>query len=152
MSNSDLQQGLLMAQLQQKRALKQKYLRQEPQLPPDSPPVVLENIQKQLRQEAELLSDLAVLAESLREGAALSSILKKEHDKLSALYQQEAQLYAQLPQELKDTTPGKKIRESVLLLGGAVTELDRMVGNMPTAPEEVLRDIAYLLENAGKPV
>lgn len=153
MGNDDLQRSLLMARLEQKRALKQKYLRQEqPQLPPDSPPVVLESIQKQLRQEAELLSDLAALAEALRGSAALTSVLQKEHDKLSPLYQQEAQLYEELPQELKDTTPGKKIRESVLLLGGAVTELSGMLEKLPPAPAEALSDIAYLLENAGKPV
>lgn len=152
MANEDLQRSLLMAQISKKRALKEKYLRQPPELPPDSPPVILENIQKQLRQEAELFQDLIQLLEQLPDPAMLTGLLEKETDKLKKLHQQENDLYRDLPQELKDTKPGKKIRESVLLLGGAVAELSRMTADMPGNPGDTLSDIVYLLENAGTPV
>lgn len=152
MDAHELERTVLMAQLDKKRALKEKYLRQTPQLPPDSPPVLLQGIQQQLSETAELFEDLVTLLDTLPEHTSPLSLFRRELEKLSALHAQERALYMGLPQELQNTSAGKKIRESVMLLGGAVSELSKMVLNMPNEQKAPLSDIIYLLKSAGTPV
>ena len=99
-------------------------------------------------QEAEKLSALASVIEAQPAGLNLSPVLEKEIPLLQQLRAEEQRDYARMPDALKDSRNGQLAKERILLLGGTVLSLQRILTDH-AAPAESIQEAAYLLHSAG---
>ncbi len=109
-----------------------------------------DQIRQQLFAEAETLRDLATLLEEVPGGMNIRPLLAKEAEKLRLLRSQEKAAHDQIPAHMKRRAEGSQ--NTLILLGGAISALERMLNGMPEAPQEQLAEIVYMLENAGQPL
>ena len=53
---------------------------------------------------------------------------------------------------MKGSGRGKRSQNTQILLGGAISQLEHLLRDMPDSPLEQLSEIVYMLENAGQPI
>ena len=110
-----------------------------------------QRIRREISAEAEKFQDLLILLEEAP-GMNVVSLLKKEADTLKNLREQEKLVYGRMPEKMRESGRGKRSQNTLILLGGAVSALERLVYAMPEDPREALSEVVYMLENAGEPV
>lgn len=109
-----------------------------------------DQIRQQLLAEAEKLRDLTALLDEVPGGIHITPLLAKEAERLRALRTQEKAVHDQIPAHMKRRSEGSQ--NTLILLGGAISALERMLNGMPDVPQEQLAEIVYMLENAGQPL
>lgn len=111
-----------------------------------------QQIRQQLGAETETIRDLTYLLQEVPTGLNIAPILTRTLESLRALREKEKIVYGRMPDKLKESGRGKRSQNTLILLGGAISQLERMVMTMPDSPLDQLNDIVYLLENAGEPI
>ena len=155
MTNEERQRAALMAQLARKRELKEKYLRAPRAYgcpPGPERKEELGPVSRSIQERAEMLRDLMCMLKEMPEGVDLAPLLTKEADTLKMLRKETREKYEQMPEWLRHGGIGEQVRNTLLLLGGAVSLLEEMLQTSLEHPAEQLEEIVYLLENAGGPV
>ena len=155
MTNEERQRAALMAQIAKKRELKEKYLRNPRAYgcpPGPERDEELGPVSRKIRERAEMLRDLVCLLKEMPKGMDLAPLLTKEADTLKLLRKETREKYEQMPEWLRHGGIGEQVRNTLLLLGGAVTLLEEMLQTMPEDSSEQLDEIVYMLENAGGPI
>lgn len=106
-----------------------------------------DQVSRQIMTEAETPQDLMAL---LEEASDLNPapLLQKEAEKLKDLRQRERAIYDRMPEAMRASGRGRQVQNTLLLLGGAVTALEKT----PDDPKTQLPEILYMLENAAQPV
>ena len=110
-----------------------------------------DQVSRQLQAEAETLRDLTALLEEVP-NLDLAPLLRKESEKLRSLRQQEQSAYGLMPEAMQASGRGRQVQNTLLLLGGAVSELEKLLQAMPETPGEKLSEVVYLLEGAAEPL
>lgn len=110
-----------------------------------------DQVSRQLQAEARTLRDLMALLEEVP-NLDLAPLLRKEAEKLKGLRQQEQSAYGLMPEAMQASGRGRQVQNTLLLLGGAVSELEKLLQAMPETPGEKLSEVVYLLEGAAEPL
>ena len=111
-----------------------------------------EALQKQVQREAETLRDLLLLLEEAPAGLNLSAFLDREIETLKGILEKEKLLFSRISEGRDAGNRNSLMQNPIILLGGAIGELERMSRQLPESPQEQLSEIVYMLENAGIPV
>lgn len=138
----DKQEAFLLAQLNRKRELKQKYLYQTEDT---------EQRSSVFRSEAVKLRDLCGVLEEQPDGLNFRALLQKERQLLQQLCEEEHAAYDRMPMAWKVGSCGKSVRDRLILAGGAVKSVERAI----LSPDRSVRtglllEAAYLLEHADE--
>lgn len=111
-----------------------------------------QQIRQQLLSETETIRDLTCLLNEVPTGLNLTPILTRTWETLKALREKEKAVYGRMPEKMKESGRGKRSQNALILLGGAVSQLERLLGAMPESPLEQLSEIVYMLENAAESI
>lgn len=112
---------------------------------------VFDQVSRQLQTQAEALGDLALVLKEAPAGLNLAPLMNKTHAGLCALMEQAQAACDRMPEGMKAGSRGKQAQNMLILLGGALKMLERMIQS-DGAEAELLDEVVYLLESAAAPV
>lgn len=113
---------------------------------------LLEPIRREILSHGETLADLTRLLQEVPEGLALIPLLQKEAAALRALRSAMQTVCDGLPHKLKTGSKGARVKDALILLGGAAAGLERLCAHPSQISSDELGELAYMVKHAGAPV